>query len=389
MSSIFDNTYVHPLPESTAHVRFGQARASWQPKMVSIAERLIRAYRATVAHPPTRLKDITDHDLWTNITRDNFGQMLQHLEAGDAEELSRFLCDFGNTYTWFGGITTGLDGYNHWDRDPQHVALSYFDKLICLAEALAVLPAENPEQGEDGNWGRNMQMPPDEVVDAIGTQLGIDVVPPLGVIPVAGVLLERGILHYRHINSLYLATRIVSLTKSDDSICEFGGGLGFVSYYLRLLGRKDSTLYDLPITNVLSGWLLIGALGHEAVVLEGESTRSDAIKVRPNWCCVDAKAKAFTVTANQDSFPEINRAIFDEYLEQIVRTTSDYFLSINHEVEHDIAGGMKHLNVSRLVSDRPQLTRIYRCPYWLRPGYVEELYRVASLPSARLRWWPH
>jgi hypothetical protein len=85
----------------------------------------------------------------------------------------------------------------------------------------------------------------------------------------------------------------------------------------------------------------------------------------------------FRITANQDSFPEINRRIFDEYVQQIRRTTSGFFLSINHEGEQEIAGGEKHLHVSKLLSANPHFHRMYRSPYWLRGGYVEELYRIA------------
>lgn len=378
MANIYDHVISHPLSGEQIHVPFGKAGAQWSPDKIGTAARLIRAYKETVGQNDSPLKQITDTDLWTSITRDNFGEMLGFIERDDAEQLSRFLADFGSTYTWFGGITTGIDGYNHWNTDEQAVAFSYFDKLLCLAEALGVLCAENPEQGPAGNWGRNIRRDPDSVAAAIAEHLGIDIIAPQGVIPVAGIKLTNGLLHYRHINALYMAARIREFTNAPDRICEFGGGLGLVALYLHRMGRKDSTLFDIPITNVLSGWFLLGALGKDAVSLEGEPMRPGTIKIRANWNCVHTPDRHFRLTANMDSFPEINRRIFDEYVRQIKRTTTGYFLSINHEVEHAISDDARHLNVSRLLGTDSGMKRVYRAPYWIRRGYVEELYRIES-----------
>lgn len=379
MHPIHDHTSAHPLPEQVDHVQFAEAPSQWNGSRIDTARRLIKAFKATEALHDTELKVITDNDLWTSITRDNFGQMLAYIKNDDAEQLARFLHDFGSSYVWFGGISTGVDGYNHWNRDQSAVALSYYDRLICLAEGLGVLPAENPEQGASGNWGKNMMVPPDEVALAIEEHLGIRICPPPGIIPVAGIQLRDRILHYRHINALYTASRVASLVGKDAAICEFGGGLGLVAYYLREMGYRSYTLFDIPITNVLSSWFLIGALGENAVSLEGEEMRPDTIKVRANWMCASAQEKHFALTLNQDSFPEINRRIFDAYIWEIQRTTSQYFLSINHEVEHPIDGATQHLNVSKLLAGNSSFSRLYRAPYWVRRGYVEELYQLDQL----------
>ena len=147
------------------------------------------------------------------------------------------------------------------------------------------------------------------------------------------------------------------------------------------MGRRDITLFDIPTTNVLSGFFLIGALGDDAVCLEGEDLRPDTIKIRANWNCTAAADDGFHITANQDSFPEINDKIFREYVRQIERSTSQYFLSINHEVEHAITEGVRHLNVSSMLRTESGMRRLYRAPYWLRRGYVEELYVILPKTS--------
>jgi hypothetical protein len=375
MNDVFQHTLVHPIGSEARPLPFGKKDAQWNPEMVVTAHRLIAAYKATMLQE-SRLKQITDEDLWSALMRDNLGQMMSFIHAEDADQLSRYLVDFGKEYTWFGGITTGVDGYTHWDRNEQFVAYSYFDKLLCLGEALGVLSVESPEQGTDGKWGKNILLDPNEIVDAIEAQLGIHIVPPEGPVHVAGLNVRGGLLHYRHINALYLATRIRDIAAPEDRICEFGGGLGLAAFYLNRMGRKDVTIFDLPIVNILSGYFLIGTLGQEAVCLEGEPSRSDTIKLRANWNCSNEADDTFRVTANQDSFPEINRRIFDEYVRQIKRITSGLFLSINHEGEQLIAGGVRLLHVSKLLGADRGFVRTYRSPYWLRRGYVEELYRI-------------
>lgn len=369
----FQNTLMHPMAGDAAELVFGRKDAEWKPEMVAASRRLIAAYKHTMSQRRPLLYTEGD-DLWTGLA-ENFGRMLSLVHAEDAEQLSRYLVDFGREYTWFGGVTTGLDGYTYWNLDERFVAASYFDKLICLGEALGVLSVESPEQGTEGKWGQNALLNPSDIVDAIEAAIGIQIVPPPGPVHVAGLSTRAGLLHYRHINAVYFATRIRDCTAVDDRICEFGGGLGLTAFYLQKLGRKDITLFDLPAVNILSGHFLIGTLGHDAVCLEGEAPRREAVKVRANWNCADEVDGTFGLVANQDSFPEISRRIFDEYVQQIKRI-SLAFLSINHEGEQAIPGASRHLHVSRLLGAAPGFRQIYRMPYWLRKGYVEELYDI-------------
>jgi hypothetical protein len=216
----------------------------------------------------------------------------------------------------------------------------------------------------------------EDVVDRIEHALGISIRPPVGILPVSGLALDGGALHYRHINALYTAVRVRDLTSPGDAVGEFGGGIGLLALYLRRLGRPDVTIYDLPLVNALAAYFLMGALGEDAVCLEGEPDQPTAVKVKTGESCFLARDQGFALSVNQDSFPEIDESIVRDYLGQIRRTTSRYFLSINHEVEHIKAGDAKHLNVSTLVAGEPGFHRFYRMPYWLRRGYVEELYTV-------------
>jgi hypothetical protein len=114
------------------------------------------------------------------------------------------------------------------------------------------------------------------------------------------------------------------------------------------------------------------------VCLEGEPQLESAVKIRAYWNCAQMDDKSIKLTANQDSFPEIDRALFDQYVKEIHRFTQKEFLSINHESEAVISGSTRHLNVSKVLRDDPRFKRQYRMPYWLHRGYVEELYRIAD-----------
>ena len=100
------------------------------------------------------------------------------------------------------------------------------------------------------------------------------------------------------------------------------------------------------------------------------------MKIKTAESCRHDPAGAFTLALNQDSFPEIDETLVREYLAEIRRTTTTYFLSINHEVEHAKTNEARHLNVSTLLGRDAGFRRLYRMPYWLRRGYVEELYGI-------------
>jgi hypothetical protein len=372
-----DYSLMHPKPTMMSYLPFLQRDADVSEEKFAATRRLVAAYHASKAQN-SLLKTIGRDDLWTPLVKNELSDLLRMIEDADALNLARALSDFGKTYKWFGGISTGVDGFNHSNRDRQSVAYTYFDKLVSLGEALGVLPAESPEVGAKANWGHNARIAPQAIVDAIESYLDIQIVPPSGVIHVAGLGLRQGLLHYRHINSLYLAVRIRDLTDPSDAVCEFGGGLGLAAFYLWKLGRTNTTLFDLPIVNVISGFFLICALGADAVCLEGEPQLESAVKIRAFWNCTEVDDKSIKLTANQDSFPEIDRALFDQYVKEIHRFTQKNFLSINHESEAKILGSARHINVSKVLRNDLRFKREYRLPYWLRRGYVEELYRIAD-----------
>jgi hypothetical protein len=163
-----------PLPE----VALNSSPATERSNRIRVAERLIRAYHKSLEEEKYSPMRREGEDLWTGLLRQELPDLMQSVDQRNPEALAQFLMTFGSSYVWFGGITTCIDGYNR-NRDRKQIAISYLDKLVCLAESLGVLKKESPEAGP---WGENLFVNPASLVTQIESELGIDIAPPLGVI---------------------------------------------------------------------------------------------------------------------------------------------------------------------------------------------------------------
>lgn len=363
----------HPPVHGQPDIRLARTQACPGEQHIEIALRLIHAFDAASRDEADRRIARTGDDLWTVIQRGELSSFWSVMERKDPLALSNFLQHFGENGTGFGGLTFHQDGYNQLN-DESHIALSYFDKAVSLAEAMGCLPCENPEQGR---WGENLYMNAEEIFDAVEQEFGAPITPPQHTTGVFGIQTSRGIFHYRHLMALYAAWRIREmLSSASDAVCEYGGGLGAIPYFLRLAGVLDYTIYDLPIANVFAGHFLMNSLSPDDVVLYGEKGGTDKIKVLPYWECQKAPDKYFSIAVNQDSFPEIDEGMVRAYLKEIQRTTRDVFLSINQEGEAPVSVGGRNLNISRLMKSFPSFRRLHRSRHWVREGYVEEIYDI-------------
>jgi hypothetical protein len=349
-----------PLPEA----RLASAPALDLPDRVAVAERLLAAYLSALEAEGSSPMIRDGEDIWTSIMRHDLPELFSSIEKQDAASLADFLMHFGSERVWYGGITTCVDGYNK-NLDPYHIALTYLDKLLCLAEALGVVELEHPEAGP---WGESLHSDIDELLHKIEDHLQISITPPQGAIHTDGLKTGRGLFHYRHLNSLYAATRIQRLNSDLAPVCEIGGGLGITALYARRLGVRDYTMLDLPITCLLAGHYLLHSLRQDEVSLFGEPLLEDTIKLLPYWEYPKIENDKFSLTINQDSLTEIADNLVMSFLCDIKRTSRDYFLSINHEYH-------KGKVVKDFVRRSGGFHEIHRSKYWIREGYVEELYK--------------
>lgn len=348
---------------------------------VGTANRLLAAWRAAALEGSVSARGSAG-DVWTGLAKHYHGELAKLLQAGDPHALAGYLCNMSRHDATV-GITQGSTEYRKVSGSAylrRWEGLFILDKLVALAEATGVLRAENPEQGR---WGQNLYKDVDELVVMLNRALGVEI----GVPHVEGCLFglesSSGRIHFRDITALYAALRIRAITNRSSglSVCEIGGGVGRVAFYCCKLGVEDYVIYDLPLINVLQGYFLIRTLPDARIVLCGEEMPSHgrAIKVLPASLFERAAPKSFDVVLNQDSFPEIDRATVREYLRGIARTTRQYFLSINHEAETSLgSSNYKQLVVGDAVQETGGFDRLYRFPCWVRPGYVEELYRCSQ-----------
>ena len=240
------------------------------------------------------------------------------------------------------------------------------DKLVSLAEALGIIPCENPEQGV---YGESLHRDAGELVEGISRKLGISIVPPA----IDGGLLKiqvgAGLFNERDLNAVFTAFTLAQHRPS--SLCEIGAGSGRVAYWSHRLGIQRYTLIDLPQINVVQGFYLLKALPDAPIRLHGEPP-AEGTTILPSEA-LETVGK-IDLVLNQDSFPEIERGIVVKYLEWI-KGNALRFLSINHESRPPHNMG-RQLSVPEIVSEVGGLKLRSRVPYWLRKGYVMELYEV-------------
>ena len=337
-----------------------------RPDRVQICERLLESYNLAIRDEGRSPLKREGEDLWSQILRNEFPKILAAIENGDARQLSTELMTFGNSPVWFGGLTTGLDGFNWKNKNPEWVALTYYDQLLSIGEYMGIIQAPIPEES---SGTANFSVDINELVDRIEKKLEFNILPPTGVVPVLGLQVHHGALNYRHLLGLYGALRICDLAARNYPIVEFGGGLGITALYARRMGFADYTLLDLPISCLFAGHFLINSLGDNNVVLYGEKLSGPTIKILPYWECQNLSSKKYCLSVNQDGLPEMADNFIHEYLKQIRRITNGVFLSINHD-------GFFPRTVHQFINSSGGFKRIYRARCFVREGFIEEAYKI-------------
>jgi hypothetical protein len=355
----------HPVSRPMPAIDLSSKGAVKSHNSIAIANRLLKSYHMAIEDEKKSPFKRDGEDLWSKLIRDELPELMDAIDRKDPEKLVSFLLGFGESYVWFGGITTCVDGYNK-NQNPQHIALTYLDKIICIAEYLGILQLENPECGP---VGENLHVDIEVLINEIENAIGISISPPMEIIHTDGINVGGNVFHYRHINSLYNAIKIARLNTKNGRVCEFGGVLGITAMYANRFGIIDYTILDLPITCLLAGHYLLHALGDNNVCLYGETMSENSIKILPYWECLDIPDKSIDLTINQDRLPEISDNLIAEYLTQIKRITKKHFLSINHEYFYP-------RTVCNFVKSSGGYEVVSRSKCWVREGYVDEVFRI-------------
>jgi hypothetical protein len=265
------------------------------------------------------------------------------------------------------------------EGQPQGVQIQVTDALVSLAEATGVSRITSIEQEGIERHLAALQGDIDALLAALIERTGLDVdMPDAGAnygCRIAGRRVSIDTLVHA-----YTAYRLRQLgIEANERIVEIGGGYGCLAFVCRRNGYADYTIVDLPWVNLIQGYLLIMSLPPESVSLFGEADRP--VKVRPFWEFAGLADRSVDVVINTDSLPEIGAETGRRYIADIARVTRRCFLSINQEATTEYPGVGRQLHVNALCGEEPRLRLLHRHRYWMRQGYVEELFAPAGAGS--------
>jgi hypothetical protein len=347
---------------------------------LAVADRLIAAHRKLGDDTPTG-------DMWAWISEHRQRSLATALAQGETGEVARLLGSMFHQDFVLGMAQGPILLRSRSALEDRIWSVKCLDSLVSLAEALGVVPVENPEQGGTGlALGGGL----DKLVAALDEALGFRLdFPDVG--GPSGLTVDGRLITPSTPDQVYAAVRLdeaikVNLDPHEDAplrITEIGGGYGALCFWL--LQRRDAvdsyTIIDLPLVNAIQGFFLARALGPENVSFYGEPAAR--VRILPTEATADA-ATPFTVLVNKDSMPEMPQDAMEGYLSWARETCDGLFYSYNQEAAAGFLGksqGVVHLAVSKLGG----FERVRRETSWVRPGYVEEVYRMTSAdePSQR------
>jgi hypothetical protein len=120
---------------------------------------------------------------------------------------------------------------------------------------------------------------------------------------------------------------------------------------------------DIPLTQVASAVYLGLVLGEDKISLNGENHMEAIVNFMTPRRLLESSDVSFAISLNCDSFTEMDRKVANQYADFCLKKT-DLLISVNHEINH-----FKVIDLESLEG-----CNLSREPYWVRPGYVKELY---------------
>jgi hypothetical protein len=243
-----------------------------------------------------------------------------------------------------------------------------YSDLILLAEAIGAKRRRNQEQpNAPGAILAHARLHINELLSDIERVLGCPLQFPNPFPDEFGVQTRAGLISYRALQAVYQALRVNQLAKKyGGRVLEIGAGLGRTAYFSRHLGLTDYTIVDLPLTGVAQAAFLGSVIPCSEIILTGEANKPQGLGKGVRIISPEqffSEGREYDVVLNVDSLTEMPKTIAMQYA-SFARLNANVLLSINHEVN------------TFTVADLEALagTLISRHPYWMREGYVEEVF---------------
>lgn len=320
--------------------------------------------------------------LWGEL-KSTKGKFLSALENKDIDELKS---QIGNLLKY--DLTEGMSHSEELTDDSKHsycknyFALRSVDLLLSLAEAIGCSRVQNQEQVPILEAYEYINQDREVLLSRIEDKLGFSIeVPKFGNAP--AILVGKKRLSPDSIMHAYTAYRLKELGATNDSVVlEIGGGHGSAAMMSHLAGIEDYTIIDLPYVNAFQFGFLGSVLGDDIVKGYGEFNHAKesvkGIKFLSTRAIKDLPDNSVDFVINSDSLPEIPYAVAQDYIHEIKRICRGKFLSLNQETGRPHPNGEAQCYVPELVKNTGALKRISRSLFWMRQGYVDEVYDCSA-----------
>jgi putative sugar O-methyltransferase len=320
------------------------------------------------------------------------GTLLRALEDRDAAAVHRELSGYFRSEAAH-GIAMGAGEHAVITSDPVHAA-SYgrlwVDRLFGLAAALGVVPLPNPEDSPDG-WERFLAHDPEPVAEAVEARLGVRLEFPDCCGVFGGEWRGRPLpfITLPHLLSAVTARDLLALSRTGGAarpvVVEIGGGFGGLAMWLaRLLPAVRHEIYDLPFAVAVQAYFLSRAMPERSLALCGEPAAdapgSADFTLLPAWR-IHSRPETPPADAaiNTDSLAEIPRGTAVGYFRSLRRFLRGPLLSINHESPARDPERWGRSSASEAASEAGGWVRLSRSPFFLRLGYVQEVFLPDSV----------
>lgn len=343
---------------------------------IALSARLINAFLAMHEKEQSfSPENVPGEGVWEMCKHEFHGELYTLLFNRDVEGFARYMSvAFRKNICWgLGGGEAGFKAISSQTGSNLHNVLIIKDRLISLAEAVGALPYENPEQGL---YGHHVSLPTRDIVDRIHNKLRYEIFRP-EVMGLFGLRYGDYLIDFKAPEDAYSVFRLKCLCEEfgANHVAEIGGGFGSAAFQSRRAGITSHTIFDLPIICTVQGYFLCKIYGGDAVSLYNEGDDDRPLKTLPYWEFFNAGRK-FDLVYNRDSLPEIPKAHVQRYLDEIERRRVP-LLSINQEAKAEAGQiNLHQISVSEMMNMK--MYRSQRHPYWIRKGYVEELYTLRS-----------
>jgi hypothetical protein len=306
--------------------------------------------------------------LWGHFDQECAGDygVIRHGTYDEIRGLAKSICASNLTHGYLQGKTV-YDRLMRTKDDRRIYGSIILDRFLCLAEAVGAIRAPSPMHGQRTIEVKN----PDGIFARIEEAVGVSLLPPEQDGALYGLRIRGKVFSDRHFEGIYTAWRIRELTRSadlaDTTICEIGGGGGHLAFYARKLGCRRYAIIDLPQAQLMQYLVLATNFGVENVHLTPSDDGIELVRVQS---ARSRQTDDFQWIVNVDSLPEMTAAAARDYIDQVGEGQS--FLSINQESGAMV--GSHPQSVVRELASAASLRRVSRYPFWMRTGYVEEVY---------------